>query len=102
MRIRPLLLALGTSLTLAACGQISTTSGPPTSGTSAGPGSPPLRQETGAIAGSNSGNASAGTPSISGVRGDGRPSIDYSGSSSGGIGSPTPQSPPEIRQRARP
>jgi hypothetical protein len=102
MRISPLLLALGTGLALAACNQVSGPSGPPISGTAAGPGAPPLQQQSRDIGGSNSAGASAGTPSITGVRGDGRPSIDYTGTPSGSIGSPTPQTPPEMRQRSRP
>jgi hypothetical protein len=102
MQITPLLLALGTGLALAACGPLSSSNDPPVSGTSAGPGAPPLQQQTRDIAGGNSAGASAGTPSITGVRGDGRPNIEYSGPASGSVGSSTPQTPPEMRQRSRP
>jgi hypothetical protein len=102
MRTSSLLLALGAGLALAACNSVTAPSGPPIAGSTAGPGAPPLQQQTRDIAGSNSGQASPGTAEITGVRGQGRPAIEYTGTPSGTLGSSTPQTPPEMRQRSRP
>jgi hypothetical protein len=92
---RVLSIGLLAGLALAGCADIKTQSGPPISGTAAGPGAPPLKQETGAIMGTNSGNASSGTASITGTRGGGdggaKPDVGYTGTPpSAGAGSPTP------------
>jgi hypothetical protein len=87
----PILSAAG--LALAACGDVSARSGPPVSGTTAGPGSSPLRQEARDIGGSNSGNASSGTPSFNGTQGT-RPGIRYTDPGSGGVGSTAPPTLP--------
>jgi hypothetical protein len=94
MRIHTLSLGLAAGLALAACSDIRTQSGPPVAGTSAGPGAPPLVQDSRNIGG-GSANASAGTPSITGTRSGGSdrggaPTIDYSGPGSAGAGSTSP------------
>ena len=98
LHLFPLLSAAG--LALAACGDVSARSGPPISGTTAGPGSAPLRQEARDIGGSNSGNASSGTPSFSGTQGT-RPDIRYTDPGTGGVGSTTaPTLPSTGRSRS--
>ena len=101
MRILTPMLGLAAGLALAACGNVSGSSGPPVSGTTAGPGAPPLQQQTRDIGGTNSGNASAGTPSITGSRGGGRPEVGYTGPASGNVGSPNqPTLPTTGRSRS--
>ena len=92
MRLHAIPLCLAAGLALAAWSDVRTQSGPPMSGTAAGPGAPPLQQASGAIGG-GSANASAGTPSITGAAGGGRPTIEYSGTG-GNVGSPTPPTLP--------
>jgi hypothetical protein len=68
------LLFLGGAIALAACADAQ----PPPPGTSAGPGAPPLQQESRQMPGSA--NASAGTPAITGAAtsgGQNRPSVTY-------------------------
>jgi len=94
MRIHTLTLALAAGLALTACADVKTTSGPPIAGTTAGPGSSPLTQQTRDIGG-GSPNASAGTPTITGTHSSGgsrgsAPEITYSGPGTAGAGSATP------------
>lgn len=74
---------------LAACTNVNAPSGPPISGTTAGPGAPPLQQQTRDIGG-GSANASAGTPAISGATTSGQPAVTYSGPGTAGIGGVPP------------
>lgn len=104
MRIHTLTLGLVAGLTLAACSQVQTTSGPPIAGTATGPGAAPLKQEARDTMGANSANASSGTATISGARGGGdsgaKPDVSYTGTAPGtGAGSPTPQTP-TVRNRS--
>ncbi|MBL6457067.1 hypothetical protein JMJ55_17155 [Belnapia sp. T6] len=68
-------------------------SGPPIAGESRGTGAPPLRQQVEQQP--HSGNASAGSATITGTDGQGRPTIDRTGPAGGGIGGvgPAPRSP---------
>ncbi|MDB5374018.1 MAG: hypothetical protein JWP04_2660 [Belnapia sp.] len=74
---------------LGACADITAPSGPPIAGDSRGTAAPPLRTE-----GTNlphSANASAGTASIAGSTGDGRPVISRTGTPSTDVGGVPPQ-----------
>src|SRR4051794_11256703 len=104
MNFRVLSLGLLAGLALTACADVSTQSGPPVAGTSAGTGVAPLQQSTSAIGGSNSANASAGQATITGTRGTGSdkggaPTIEYQGQGGQGVGSPTPVQP-TVRSRS--
>ncbi|MDO9711264.1 hypothetical protein [Paracraurococcus lichenis] len=104
MRTHTLLAGLLAGLALAACADLNAPSGPPVSGTTAGPGAAPLKQEARDTMGANSGNASGGTATITGTRttGEGgtRPEVTYSGQSgSSGVGSTTPVQP-TVRSRS--
>ena len=92
MRFHTLALGLAAGLALGACADLKTTSGPPPSGTAAGPGAPPLQQQTGAIGG-GSANASGGQASFGNTQGA-RPEINYTGPATGNAGSPTPPTLP--------
>ena len=62
---------------LAACADVSAPSGPPIAGESRGTAAPPLRTE--GAAQPHSANASAGTATITGNTGEGRPVVTRSG-----------------------
>ena len=91
MHIRGLLVVLAAGLNLAACADVSAPSGPPPAGYTAGPGAPPLQQQSRSIGG-GSPDASSGVPSFQGTQGT-RPTIEYSGQG-GNVGSPTAPSLP--------
>ena len=94
MRVSIQLASLVAGLALTACAGVNAPSGPPPSGSTAGPGLPPAQQLVGAIGGS-SGNASAGQAKVTGADSQGEPAIRYSGpagnigSAATGYGSPT-------------
>jgi len=92
MRLHAFPLCLAAGLALAACSDVRTQSGPPISGTAAGPGAPPLQQASGAIGG-GSANASAGTASFGNTQGA-RPDVQYTTPGTGNVGSPTPPTLP--------
>jgi len=72
---------------LAACTQ--SQSQAPMAGTSPGPAAPPLQQQSAQQPGSAP--TSAGTPTITGATGSGRPQVGYSGSGMGSVGGVPPQ-----------
>ncbi|TDG28645.1 hypothetical protein E2C05_20150 [Paracraurococcus ruber] len=106
MRFKTLSLGLLGALALAACDSVQAPSGPPVSGTTAGPGAAPLTQQSRDNMGANSGNASAGQATITGTRSGGgesggaRPQIERTGAAPGaGVGSPTPRPLPSTGAR---
>ncbi|WP_242481649.1 hypothetical protein [Paracraurococcus ruber] len=86
MRFKTLSLGLLGALALAACDSVQAPSGPPVSGTTAGPGAAPLTQQSRDNMGANSGNASAGQATITGTRSGGGESGGRLGLADAGAG----------------